>query len=307
MGDETERMKNPLYNRAGRPFNVQTVIAGGQVHGMTAEMNLFDYERAMKAVIFRNGAWPVPMMCAACSEPSRCRLMRRMMCISTASLLVTDGRVRGYNLAQAICEEKWVATQYDGQPHDDSRYEDVNIIPATMRYVGKKDGLVMAIANASPPARDKIDKHYHLDTLASRYADVVLDTDGLGSSGSTFTQFGHRVIAQDGKILSSGKRLSFDGFAADTHTSAFKMSIRKSAGAKRTKRSSVIFKSTIRSIHCHRTMTRFMRMMQLGRPDNPHRHAEETLRMTAHWLFDYMCKTGSQGIAEVLSGGADHV
>ena len=49
MGDETERMKNPLYNRAGRPFNVQTVIAGGQVHGMTAKMNLFDYERGYES------------------------------------------------------------------------------------------------------------------------------------------------------------------------------------------------------------------------------------------------------------------
>lgn len=307
MGDETERMKNPLYNRAGRPFNVQTVIAGGQVHGMTAKMNLFDYERGYEGRYFQEwsmasandvrgvfGTIKVPF-----DETHDVHLGRPVF-------FVTDGRVRGYNLAQAICEEKWVATQYDGQPHDDSRYEDVNIIPATMRYVGKKDGLVMAIANASPPARDKIDKHYHLDTLASRYADVVLDTDGLGSSGSTFTQFGHRVIAQDGKILSSGKRLSFDGFAADTHTISVQNVDPKKRGSK-------AHKTIKRDFQIHNPIhtlssdndTLYAYDADWDRPDNPHRHAEETLRMTAHWLFDYMCKTGSQGIAEALSGGAD--
>lgn len=39
-GFEADRVKNPLYDRMNLPFNVQTIISGGQIHAMTAKTNL---------------------------------------------------------------------------------------------------------------------------------------------------------------------------------------------------------------------------------------------------------------------------
>jgi len=303
-GANADIIKSPLYNRLGLPFNVQAVMSGGKMHGMTAKANLFNDERGYEKRYFSE--WSM-------SEANKIDGIfgtlevpfddENNMYFGRPVFSVTNKQGKRFNFAQAICEEKWVATKFDGSPYDDSRYDDLNIIPATTRFVGSTRGLVMNVSNASPPARDKIDRHHHLNALASKYSNLVIDTDGLGSSGSAFAQFGHRQLAQDGKILKSGKRLSFDGIATSTST------VRIQNADSDTQHHGVIernFQShnELDALHPNEG-TIYELDTDWDRPDNQDRHKEEVIRMTALWLMDYMAKTKCQGIAEALSGGAD--
>ncbi len=301
-GAEFERVKNPLYDRLNLPFNVQSVIANGEILGMTAKANLYNDGRGYEKRYFNEfsveaandaggtyGTITVPL------DDTRSVPFGRPI------HYVTDG-TQGFYLAHAICEEKWVATRYDGYPNNDSRYESDNIVPSIARYLGGKDGLVLVIANASPPSREKNDMHVHLDKLAAQHADVVIDTDGLGSSGSTFAQFGHRLVVQDDAVLSHGDRMSFD--RVSTTTTTFKIH----SAAENGKQHGII-----------RTAFHDADAAPIGdvayqdnapthgwdAPEYTDRHYEEIIRNEMLWLYDYMRKTGHRGIAEALSGGAD--
>jgi len=295
-----EKVKAPLYDRENLPFNVQTIISGGRIRGMTAKTYLFNYERGYEKRYFNE--WNMDLAEKLGGK------------FGTIQITITDDTGEQYsipfghpvinigngednfNLAQIICEEKWVASEYDEIAIDDGAYDKFNLIPTTAKYVGDKEGLVFLIANASPPAANKIDKHMKLNNLASTYADAVIDTDGLGSSGSTFAQFGHKFIAQDGKTLFQGKRMSFN--RVDTMTNVIEIN----KAPKRT-----IEKAHAKIAHefTNHDMTENNIIENWDNPNNPDRIYEETIRDTALWLFDYMRKTGAKGIAEALSGGAD--
>lgn len=306
-GAEIDRHKDPLYNRLGLPFNVQTMITGGKIVGMTAKSDLFNDERGYEKRYFSE--WSMDAANRAGGHHGTIAIDlddagTDRAFLGRPILYFHDGK-KGFYLSQAICEEKWVATKYDGAPHTDERYEDDNVIPEVTRHIGDKSGLVMLLANASPPARDKIDKHIHLNKLASEYADVVVDTDGLGSSGSTFSQFGHRMVAQDGQIKNYGARMSFARMAtttsivevdaipaADYNLQATNIALphKFNKSADPVSKLDDVFKNA---------------EMTWDDPQNPDRHFEEIIRYTAFWLFDYMRKTKSKGIMEALSGGAD--
>jgi len=298
---QAERVKDPLYNRIGLPFNVQTIIAGGEIQGMTAKANLFNYERGYEKRYFEEwstisadraggvfGTITVPLS----SEPAA-----RQVPFGRPIFHVSDGE-NGFNLSQAICEEKWVATRYDDTGLGEGNYPWDNIIPSISRRLRGKDGLVLLVADASPPAPDKIQKHEFLVSLASQYANAVINTDGLGSSGSTFAQFGHRLMAQDGKIISSGVRISFNRVAATTRTIEI-----NAAPARGLKFTHATFAHTFTDRGA--LAPQIARPAGWDRPDNPNRQYEETVRMTALWLFDYLQKVHSSGIAQALSGGKD--
>ena len=297
-GSGNERHNNTLYNRLDLPFNAQSVISHGRVMGMTAKNYLFGYERGYEKRYFaewnsaeadeaggRDGTIMVPF--PGQSEPIP--FGRPAFRIATA---------RGdFNLAQIICEEKWIASRYN-QPHGtDADYECDGVAPDLARKLGR-DGLLLVIPNASPPTSLKTDKHRHLAELASHYADAVIDTDGLGSSGSTFAQFGYRLAAQDGKIISSGSRLNFSRVATTTHDIAINTA--DAASAAHCHASFAHVSSANRDITLDATL-----LPAWDAATNPHRQTEETVRMACLWLFDYMRKTKCQGIAEALSGGAD--
>src|SRR6185295_8222792 len=79
-------------------------------------------------------------------------------------------------------------------------------------------GLVINIAEASPPASLKIDRHIQLAKLNSQHGVTVVKTDDVGTSDAAFAQTGHRMIAQDGKILSYGDRFNMGRVASTTST-----------------------------------------------------------------------------------------
>ncbi len=310
-GADPDIVKNGLYDRLNLPFNVQTLIGGGRILGMTAKANLFRDERGYENRYFNEWSFRDVREYAA--------LTGIKSIYGTLPVVLPDGKTvpfgrpiiyvhdkagRAYVHATAICEEKWVATQYDGFPHDNSRYEQMNIIPSISRYLGSKDGLLLEISNASPPSYLKQDKHMRLNELASNYADVVIDTDGLGTSGATYAQFGHRNIAQNGKTISAGARMTFGQLA--TTTSVIRL---KSAD------------SSLEALS-HASMTREFKAPSAKAksalvwkdkksdaawddPKNPDRWIEERIRNQALWMFDYMRKTKSKGIVEALSGGKD--
>lgn len=302
-GLEADRVKNPLYDRMNLPFNVQTILSGGDIHAMTAKTNLYNDERGYEKRYFNE--WSMGAVRQLGGKFGSIEISlddERKVMFGNPVIHVSDG-ISGFNIAQAICEAKWVATKYDGHPYDDSRYDMDNVIPSFSRHLGSKDGLVLLVPNASPPARDKIDKHLHLDKLASHYADVVVDTDGLGSSGSTFAQFGHQMMVQNGEVLSYGRRMSFDRVTTSTATVQIK------AAPKRT-----IQKTHLSILHDFKDAAALPKTdlaykadakQAWDSPENPDRHYEEVVRYTAFWLFDYMRKSGSRGIMEALSGGAD--
>lgn len=306
--DEDEATKDALYNRLGKPFNVQTVITGGTIHAMTAKSHLYNDGRGYEGRYFQE--WS---MASANKIPGskfgtiqiprgddKYKDERNHILFGKPILNFNDGK-KSFNLAQAICEEKWVASRYDGAPHDYSRYERDNFIPAIARQIGSKDGFVLVLPNASPPESKKLEKHHDLAAKASQYADVVIDTDGIGSSGSTFAQMGHRFIAQDRQIIANAPRLTFNRVATSTHI------VEINAAPEDT------FEKSHRSVaHNFADHSLDISLQEIGkmyegwdRSDNEHRHAEEAIRMTALWLYDYMQKTKAQGIAEALSGGAD--
>lgn len=304
-GQESGRIKEPLYDRLNLPFNVQTIISGGAIHGMSAKTNLYNDERGYEKRYFNE--WD---MVAANRIGGRFGTILiplddtgRIIPFGNPVFHVSDGN-SSINIAQAICETKWVATKYDGYPHNDSRYEEGNVIPSISRYLGGSEGLVIIIPNASPPARDKIDKHVHLNSLASKYADVVIDTDGLGSSGSTFAQFGHRMVVQKGEVISYGRRMDFARVALTTSAISLTAAIDDTASKSHAILTHIFNNQTDKS---DGTLSYRDDPQHLwDSPQNPNRHFEEVIRYTAFWLFDYMRKAaGSRGIMEALSGGAD--
>lgn len=150
----------------------------------------------------------------------------------------------------------------------------------------------------------KIDKHVHLNSLASKYADVVIDTDGLGSSGSTFAQFGHRMVVQKGEVISYGRRMDFARVALTTSAISLTAAIDDTVSKSHAILTHIFNNQTDKS---DGTLSYRDDPQHLwDSPQNPNRHFEEVIRYTAFWLFDYMRKAaGSRGIMEALSGGAD--
>lgn len=292
--DSVEKNKNPLYDRTNLPFNVQTVISGGKILGMTAKTYLFNNERGYEKRYFSE--WSIEAANALGGKFGTIEIeiegLDYKVPFGRPVINFNDGK-KSFNLTHAICEEKWIATKFDGQT-DDSLYAKNNIIPAITHYVCNSEGLILLIPNASPPASGKMEKHHHLAKLASQYADVVVDTDGLGSSGSTFAQFGFKNIAQKGKVISCGKIMSFK--RADTATSVVEVS-----------NAPTNTKFHIAANHQFKDYKgeEFYKPQNWERLDNPNRKYEEIIRNTALWLFDNMRKTGIKGIAEALSGGAD--
>lgn len=301
-------LKNPLYDRLNLPFNVQTLIGGGRILGMTAKANLFRDERGYENRYFNEWSFR--------DADEIARLSGIQSTYGTISIplpggenipfgrpliYVKDAQSDGYIHATAICEEKWAASKFDSYPHDDTRYERLNIIPSIARYLGAKDGVLLEIANASPPSREKQDKHMHLNHLASNYADIVVDTDGLGTSGATFAQFGHRLIAQNSQTIVAGARMKFSQIATTTST----ISISAATPTLEAKTHGTFIRAFKDKQARPHTELAWQNTAAWDDPASPDRWKEERIRNHALWMFDYMRKTKSQGVAQALSGGKD--
>lgn len=291
-----ERRKHMLFNRGNLPFNVQSFISQDRIVGMTAKSYLFNYERGYEKRYFQE--WSVKeandiggkdgsIFISLPGQDSTVPFGRPIIRLRQADAWI--------NLAHIICEEKWVASRYDDPSGTDDGYEADGVAPALARQVGKA-GLLLLIPDASPPAPHKMAKHEHLAVLASQYADAVIDTDGLGSSGSGFAQYGFRVVAQDSKIVSRGQRLHF-GRVATTTTD-----LRLATADPRMQHNT----HAVVTHDFHASKPELITSSSPQWESKPEtRLIEETVRMTCLWLFDYMRKTKSQGIMQALSGGAD--
>ncbi len=288
--DETfEKVKHPLYGRLSLPFIVQTLISGGEILGMTAKSNLYNNERGYEKRYFNE--WSISAANAMGGTHGTIDITVDDQTIPFGRPIThfSDGE-NNINIAHAICEEKWIIGE---------NYEHDNIIPSISNRLGSKDGLVLIIPNSSPPARDKMDEHIELAGKASEYVDIVIDTDGLGSSGSTFSQFGYQLILQDGKNISYGKRMSFN--KVTTNTSTVSVNNAPSSTENKNPHSFNNIKGDPKTYLIYKTD----KQQKWDSPNNPNRHYEEIIRYTAFWLFDYMRKTGAKGIMEAISGGAD--
>ncbi len=307
---DPELIKNSLYDRMNLPFNVQTLISGGKIVSMTAKAHLYRGGRGYENRYFSEWSFrdvaefarltgiEAPYGTIAVPLPDG-----QTIPFGRPLLYVTDESGHAYVHAQAICEDKWVATRHDGYPNDGSRYEQMNIIPSIARYLGSRTGLLLEIPNASPPSRLKQDSHMHLNELASHYADVVIDTDGLGTSGASFAQYGHRLIAQNGRTISAGQRMKFGQVA--TTTSVVQIS-NSDQNLKNLTHATLVrnFKAP-----AAKPKTDFIWNVNTkaawDNPANPDRETEEAIRLQAFWTYDYMRKAGSVRAVNALSGGQD--
>ncbi len=302
---QDDRRKNPLFNRINKQFDVQSFITGGEVVSISAKSYLFNYERGYENRHFeewsdeaanryenkygkgRDGTIMIelPGMTYADGTEVAPRV------IPFGSPVVQAGTDEKFiNLWHIICEMYWVGSRFDGSP-DNSDYARDNPLAQKARNF---DITVAVNPNASPPVANKIDKHYELSKLASAYAEVLVHTDGLGSSGSTFAQSGSRLMAQGGEIISEGVRTTFADMA---YTSQIvKVKTAKNKG---------------RAPHAkidHAFSASHSAPVQDGPAvweHGPRREMEEELRNELLWLYDYMRKNKIQGVTQALSGGMD--
>lgn len=305
LPDQEERRKNPIFNRINNQFNVQTLLSGGNIVSMSAKRYLFNYERGYEKRHFeewsdekadayenefgkgRDGTIYIKLPEAKAADGSI--IPATVIPFGSPVVAFGDGK-RSINLSHIICEEYWVGSRFDASP-DNADYAKDNPLARKAR---KYDITVAMNPNASPPVANKIDKHYELAKLASAHCGVLVHTDGVGSSGSTFAQFGSRLMAQDGKIVSEGQRNSLKDVVYTSQTVEVKPATDK--GHKP------------HAVVSHEFTESHTPALQDGAAKwdkGPRREFEEEMRNEILWLFDYMRKNKIQGITQALSGGKD--
>jgi hypothetical protein len=300
-------IKNCLYNSRDLPFIVQRLIVKGNVVAMTAKSNLYCTDRGYENRYFNEWNFRDVEQFSQISgintsygtieislpEGEKIPFGRPLVYFNYVSNY-------GYIHSTAICQEKWIATKHDGVHSDSRYYEKFNIIPTIAQYLGSKKGVLLEISNASPPSENKYLIHKDLNELASNYVDAVFDTDGLGTSGLTFTQFGHRLYAQNRKTIYYGASMSFKNVAVDVNSVYLNNAPETSLGKVHAK---IIRKFQNEKID---QKANFISRTSSWDIENNHDRAkEERIRNIALWLFDFMRKTKTQGLAEAISGGQD--
>jgi len=305
LPDTPERRKNPIFNRTGLCFDAQSFLCGGKIVAVSAKRYLFNYERGYEKRHFEE--WSEAA--AALYENKFGHGRDGTITIELPAVLLPDGTevpsatapfgapvvqigsgTKTANLTHIICEEYWIGSRFDDS-RDDQDYARDNPLAQKSRHF---DITVALNPNASPPAPRKIEKHRALCKLASKYCGVFVHTDGLGSSGSTFAQFGSRIMAQNGEIISEGKRCSF----ADTAYTSKTVSVMPPQDKGHAPH----------AVIPHDFKDSYGADVQDGPAaweysDNA--EFEEEMRNELLWLFDYLRKNRIQGIAQALSGGAD--
>lgn len=302
---QAERRKNPIYNRINNNFNVQTFITGGEIVAMSAKRYLFNYERGYEKRHFeewsdtlaneyqnnhgkgRDGTIMIDL--PPLTLPHGAVVAAKTIPFGSPVVQIGTGAARA-NLTHVICEEYWIGSRFDSSADNNDYARDNPLADKAARF----DITVALNPNASPPVGDKIDSHKELCQMASRHCGVFVHTDGLGSSGSTFAQFGSRLMAQDGKIISEGKRCSF----ADVAYTSQIVTVASAQEKGHAPHAAV----------AHEFKKSHQPPVQDGPAaweKTPLRSFEEEMRNELLWLFDYMRKNKLQGIAQALSGGAD--
>lgn len=305
LPDQQERRKNPIFNRINNSFNVQTLLGGGEIVSMSAKRYLFNYERGYEKRHFEE--WSDALADRYENEHGKGRDGTIM--IELPEMVGADGTVqparvipfgspvvqigagdKRANLTHVICEEYWIGSRFDNAP-DNSDYDRDN----PLADKAKRFDITVALnPNASPPVADKIDKHIELCKLASKHCGVIVHTDGLGSSGSTFAQFGSRMMAQNGEIISEGVRNSFADMAYTSQIVSVAAATDKGHAPH------------VRVPHDFKGAG--IDPVQDGPAPwdkGPRRAFEEEMRNELLWMFDYMRKNKLQGVTQALSGGAD--
>ncbi len=300
LPDQPERRKNPMFNRINNNFNVQSFITGGKIVAMSAKRYLFNYERGYEKRHFEEwseaaanaqGGWSGTIMVEipATIHENGSPVAASVIPFGAPVVQIGGGKTRA-NLTHVICEEYWVGSRFDGTGHDGDYARDNPLAQKALDF----DITVAVNPNASPPVAGKIDKHKALCRQASAYCGVFVHTDGLGSSGSTFAQFGSRLMAQGGEIVSEGVRNSFRDMAYTSKTVAV-LSPQDKGHAPH-----AVFPHDFKTAH-KPDIQDGPAPWELG----PRREMEEELRNELLWLFDYLRKNKIGGVTQALSGGAD--
>jgi len=302
---QANRRKNPLFNRVNNCFDAQSFLSHGDVAAISAKRYLFNYERGYEKRHFeewseeaadlyenkfgkgRNGTIIIEI--PATALPDGTSIPEKTVPFGAPVIRIGAGD-KTAQLTHVICEEYWIGSRFDGTGDNDDYGRD-NPLAQKARYF---DITIALNPNASPPAPGKIDKHRELCKLASRYCEVLVHTDGLGSSGSTFAQFGSRLMSQDGEIISEGRRGSFLDMAYTSQIVTVRAPRNKGHVPHLTLP--------------HKFKDNYTPAIQDGPAAweyGPRAEFEEEMRNELLWLFDYIRKNKIQGITQALSGGAD--
>lgn len=305
LAAQDDRRKNPLFNRVNQQFDAQAFLAGGEVVAISAKTYLFNYERGYEKRHFeewsdaaadmyenkhgkgRDGTILIDL--PGMTYPDGTAVADRVIPFGSP-VIQAGANGEAINLWHIICEMYWVGSRFDGAA-DNGNYAQDNPLAQKSR---KFDISVCLNPNASPPVANKIDKHRELCKLASGYCGVLVHTDGLGSSGSTFAQFGSRIMAQGGKIISEGKRVSFADVAYTSQIVTVAAAVDKGHAP--------------HAVIPHSFTDQHKPPVQDGPAaweSGIFREMEEELRNELLWLFDYLRKNKISGVAQALSGGAD--
>ena len=312
----SESRNSPIFNRLNLPFNVQSFISGGKIIAMSAKRYLFSYERGYEGRHFaqwsekeansytdaygrkgKDGTITIDLL--PLDESLHGQAIR------TDAYSIPFGapviQIGGINVTHVICEELWVASRFDSSFTDED-YARSNPVAEKLEHF---DINLVISPNASPSGEDKIDKVRHLVQLNSSLSYHFLEkdmvtvyTDGLGSSGSTITQAGTRLIAKGGHIISEGPRWSFSNISYTSQV--VDVSLARHLG--------VPVHATIEhnfSIEHTLGLNNQPAMWDSSITSLKTRCFNDELRSELVWLFDYLRKNKLRGFTQALSGGAD--
>lgn len=321
---QVERRKNPIFNRLNLPFNVQTIISQGLIISMSAKRYLFNYERGYEKRHFEEWSDQAANYYHK-NKVSQGRHGTILMTLPALSYMKANQmvnipereipfgspviKVGDMHVVHEICEELWVGSKYDQSLTNKDYFLDNPLADKLAHF----DINLVINPNGSPPAADKVDQIAELVQLNSSMSSdlITVYTDGLGSSGSTFAQTGFRMMAQGGKLVSQGTRLSFKGM--DYTSKVLETHKVKEANAKAHVEIPHVFNSepssglnnqsalwdNVEALSSQAEAVYEKEMLLRQRQLN------EELRHEALWLFDYLRKNKLSGFTQALSGGAD--
>jgi len=289
--DKTQSADTALYNIENLPYNTQFTITDGRVVAIAAKSILsngpVEYERRHFA------SWPAAAGKIIITLPDGTQAP-----FGKPVIVLSDG-VRTITMTHEICAEAWPGVYAD----------EINIRESQeARYlVGLScvRGLTVVLnPSASKPepssAKDDV-RMQALCAAGSRYCELYVYTNCLGSASGIYAAEGNQIFARDGVMLHHQARYSFDDMSYSSVTVELPCTSVLESDAPTAHQFSEL------PLEISGAVGAFDLAYENGTISAAELSYEEYMRSIALWLRDYMRKQtfACQGYVVSLSGGKD--
>jgi len=289
--DKAQSADMAFYNIENLPYNTQFTITDGRVVAVAAKSILsngpVEYERRHFA------SWPVMAGTIIISLPDGTQVP-----FGKPVTLLSDG-TRAITLTHEICADAWpgvYADEINVRESQEARY-----IVGLSRA---RDLSVVLNPSASKPepsaAKDDV-RMQALCAAGSRYCELYVYTNCLGSASGIYAAEGNQIFARDGVMLHHQARYSFDDISYSSVTLELPCAVVLASDM------SVAHQFSELPLEISGTVGAFDLAYEIGTISAAELSYEEYMRSIALWLRDYMRKQtfACQGYVVSLSGGKD--